>query len=591
MISLANRDGSQNLYNDLSSGEAIQELKDKHDFSTKMLHPLISGEEMMQTIFKGISDSDNHAASSEYIDLKKFTTDNNYRMTPEARNEFNIYERYVRNAQSQGRTGLNPFEMKGMYMEMKNANVNFTTPASFDSPAFNQIAGSTLPQYNVIGMNTPIVPSNNGYVPSFPGTNFVGQTPSWAPTAGIAANETAKVWGDPHFVDPDGGHFDVQGEAGKTYNMLDDNNLNFNARFDDAGKGTTVIGQTGITLQGWRGTSQIQFSKEGTASINGQILQPGAMETLADGGHALLSEDGKTLTLKTGEGYTITQRLVDGRIDADVKSPAEGIDTDGRMPGGLLGQTFDADNVARNSSGHQGEGAIAGTVGDYEVPGGVFGFANSNNIASYPNLVNPYPPTYSNFPVASAQAPMSIPTYTPAFTASSLASVIPQVMPQAIPQSDQSLDFMLSQTQRGEQQASLNDSNSQTDKILQQLLVALKTGNIDVAMLLFSDLESKQSTQMTGMLTQQLVQLQQSRKQMMMQMNQNQNQTAGQNGVNPQSNTAALQANVQEVNDSIQMLTSFIKDISEQKNRVAEFANNYLSTEHQTSMDIVRGMR
>jgi hypothetical protein len=39
------------------------------------------------------------------------------------------------------------------------------------------------------------------------------------------------------------------------------------------------------------------------------------------------------------------------------------------MPGGLLGQTFDADNAARNGqtgAGAQGEGAIEGDVSDYE---------------------------------------------------------------------------------------------------------------------------------------------------------------------------------------------------------------------------------
>jgi len=93
---------------------------------------------------------------------------------------------------------------------------------------------------------------------------------------------------------------------------------------------------------------------------------------LADGGTASLNNG--RLTVTTAEGYTIDQTAKGSgdraHINIDVTTGKEGVDN-GRLPGGLLGQTFDADNQARNGKtgiGAQGEGAIDGRVGDYERP-------------------------------------------------------------------------------------------------------------------------------------------------------------------------------------------------------------------------------
>ena len=196
-------------------------------------------------------------------------------------------------------------------------------------------------------------------------------------TEPVAANETGKVWGDPHFVGGDGDKFDVQGEAGKTYNLLSDKGLQVNGRFDKFNNdGLTVVGQTGIKVRGSDGqTSEVGLSKDGTATIDGQKMQEGQTYNLADGGTSTLN--GKKLTTTTGEGYTIEQDVAgsgnNSYIDMTVKTGKNGVDN-GRMPGGLLGQTFDADKIARNGKtgiGAQGEGAIEGRVQDYET-GGLF---------------------------------------------------------------------------------------------------------------------------------------------------------------------------------------------------------------------------
>ena len=47
----------------------------------------------------------------------------------------------------------------------------------------------------------------------------------------VAANQTARFWGDPHFIGADGGKFDVQGEPDKTFNILTDKGLQFHGLF------------------------------------------------------------------------------------------------------------------------------------------------------------------------------------------------------------------------------------------------------------------------------------------------------------------------------------------------------------------------
>lgn len=188
----------------------------------------------------------------------------------------------------------------------------------------------------------------------------------------VAANERGRIWSDPHFRGGDGGRFDVQGQAGKSYSLLSDSGLQLNGRFDKYGEDGTAVGETGLTVTGNDGeTSQVNFKKDGTALINGEQMEEGKLYQLADGGTAKL--DGKKLTVTTAEGYTIKQSAEtwdgDDFININVRTGEKGVDN-GQMSGGLLGQTFDADDAARNGkTGHgaQGEGAIDGVVQDYEV--------------------------------------------------------------------------------------------------------------------------------------------------------------------------------------------------------------------------------
>ena len=189
----------------------------------------------------------------------------------------------------------------------------------------------------------------------------------------VAANEHGRIWGDPHFVGGDGGKFDVQGEAGKIYDLLNDSNLQLRGQFYGWDDGKTVIGETGLTIGQNIGESHyIHFNRDGSAWINSIKMGEGRVYELVDGGTAKL--EGKTLTITTAEGYTIKQEIIDSgdkaHIDIDVDTGKNGVDN-GQMPTGLLGLTFDADSEARNGKtgeGAQGEGAITGSALDYEKP-------------------------------------------------------------------------------------------------------------------------------------------------------------------------------------------------------------------------------
>ena len=164
---------------------------------------------------------------------------------------------------------------------------------------------------------------------------------------------TARIWGDPHFVGADGGQFDVQGEAGKTYNLLSDRGFQMNGRFDSWGSaGATVVGEVGISA----GTNYINVEKSGKAVVNGQVLNDGDRVALRGGGY--VEKKGNEVTVKSGEWEVNFQTHRD-HINMDITT--SNAVADGVRPHGLIGQTFDGDGKARNGdkgAGVQGGGAI-----------------------------------------------------------------------------------------------------------------------------------------------------------------------------------------------------------------------------------------
>jgi hypothetical protein len=106
-------------YNDKTSGAAINELKAKPG--------TISGADMQNCIVKATQDHDSNAASGEFKDLQKFSTDNWDRMSPDAREKFRTYEKYATAAQGKGQTGIDTASYDKMVGEMKTAGYKDAT--------------------------------------------------------------------------------------------------------------------------------------------------------------------------------------------------------------------------------------------------------------------------------------------------------------------------------------------------------------------------------------------------------------------------------------------------------------------------------
>ena len=185
-------------------------------------------------------------------------------------------------------------------------------------------------------------------------------------------------------MDADGGKYDVQGSAGKTYNILSDKGLQVNAEFKKYGNATaTAMGEVGITM----GKDQVAIDSAGKLMINGEAKQDGTYQVNGN----TVEKHGDKVSVQTAE-YKISSTIENSYINLGFSS--SNVMSDGVDPHGLWGQTADGDGVARNGdmgSGAQGGGAIEkldGTIsakGDkttvnlYEV-GGLFDtqFANFN---------------------------------------------------------------------------------------------------------------------------------------------------------------------------------------------------------------------
>lgn len=396
-------------------------------------------------------------------------------------------------------------------------------------------------------------------------------------TPGVAANEEATVTGDPHVKEADGGKFDFQGIPGRTYNLLNDTGLVLNATFQayNGSQTLTVMGQIGGMVSGPGGTSMIRIDahKIPPVQVNGQSLTTGQTVRLADGGSLSLSQDGKTVSFSTKEGYQNTITVQGGGtgayLDYSLKSGGQGVDTDGRMPGGLAGHTFDGDGRQRNGKtgdGAQGEGAIDGVHTDYEVPGGIFGFPQPQVTRPgnffYPLITNPDYQNYFGIPVGSN--PALIPP-------DQIQQMWNQVLTDSINRS--SLQNGLNATQ---------GSDRRSKKLQLLLQLALNSGNMDLAMLLLSGLETSSANQVASGLVSQIQNLQNQRKGIADQI--------GKLGKDDVNQVQKLNMQAGDIGTEISLLQTFLQDVMSQKSEAQSMASNFLKSRHDTAMGIIRNM-
>ena len=177
---------------------------------------------------------------------------------------------------------------------------------------------------------------------------------------GAAVGEHSQVVGDPHFI-IDGHMYDVQGENGKTYNIIKDGDLQVNSRFGSWGGTATVQKEIGVKV----GNQKLNLNAEtGKAQINGADMEVNKSYDIGNGQTAVWN--GSTLQVNTEE-YTMQFVSRGTYIDSYVDVTSKGAEWNGVLAHGLLGQNIRDGQTVVSATDQQGTGAIAGNYRQYEA--------------------------------------------------------------------------------------------------------------------------------------------------------------------------------------------------------------------------------
>ncbi|MFN9690893.1 MAG: hypothetical protein ACK551_02195 [Vampirovibrionales bacterium] len=189
--------------------------------------------------------------------------------------------------------------------------------------------------------------------------------PPSKPQGPVAANEHSAYWGDPHVADADrkdqnktrANNFTVDGKG--TFNLLTDKGVVLNAQHkalpkDKKGNVPWVTGRIDLKL----GNEDVILDDKGKPTLNGKALEKDKPITTKDG--TVVKWNGsklETTNVNKGEynmSFTLNKNTKgkdknNSYIDTDIRTTAKGVNSDGVMPKGILGEGFDADKDVRKS--------------------------------------------------------------------------------------------------------------------------------------------------------------------------------------------------------------------------------------------------
>jgi hypothetical protein len=115
--------GKFKTFRDNTMRDALEKLDDK---SGK-----ISGKDLANAIKTGAGDFDGQAAGVEFADMMKWARQNRERLSPEARQVLDIYEKYAGRAMASGNTGISHSNFQKMLKEMERVGQPVLRPAFF----------------------------------------------------------------------------------------------------------------------------------------------------------------------------------------------------------------------------------------------------------------------------------------------------------------------------------------------------------------------------------------------------------------------------------------------------------------------------
>lgn len=124
--------------------------------------------------------------------------------------------------------------------------------------------------------------------------------------------------------------------------------------------------------------------------------------------------------------------------------------------------------------------------------------------------------------------------------------------------------------------------NAKANRLAHLLFLALRSGNISLAMLLFSHLEAATANEITTCLMEKVQKMQDNKRKLAQDI---QNQKDDAQG---SKNLQKIKLDMEQVNDDISVLQTFIRDVAQNKQASLELANAFISKEHETTMAIVR---
>lgn len=152
---------------------------------------------------------------------------------------------------------------------------------------------------------------------------------------------------------------------------------------------------------------------------------------------------------------------------------------------------------------------------------------------------------------------------------------IRQLWDQVVQESNKQVTRQLNQEIR-------RDGREKSEKLEMLLMIAINSGNIDLAMLLISGLETREVNKIAGNLMGRMQELQQQRRQMSGEM--------GKLGQTPEDQKKIQQLNLQigDIGTEMQMLQIFLQDLMSQKQETQQMASNYIKSRHDTAMGILR---